>query len=194
MNGQKPKAGDRVSFVDDVGGGLILGIPKPGFVLVRTDDGFELEVAQRTVVVVNGAQSNMLSRITDHQVGMVVANDIRDEQRRKRPAARLGKTPKKSEDNSVAEVDLHLHELVDNEAGLSDGEKLEFQLRYFERALESAIRDGKRKLIVIHGIGEGVLREEVRRMLQFYETVRFHDADMRRYGSGATEVEILRQR
>ncbi|HQZ43412.1 MAG TPA: Smr/MutS family protein, partial [Flavobacteriales bacterium] len=65
---------------------------------------------------------------------------------------------------------------------------------YFERALEGAIRDGKRKLIVIHGVGEGILREEVRRMLQFYEGVRFHDADMRQYGSGATEVEILRHR
>ena len=58
--------------------------------------------------------------------------------------------------------------------------------------MEAAIRDGKKKLIVIHGVGEGVLREEVRKMLQFYENVRFHDADMRKYGVGATEVQILR--
>jgi dsDNA-specific endonuclease/ATPase MutS2 len=94
----------------------------------------------------------------------------------------------------VAEVDLHLHELVEDETRLSDGEKLEYQIRYFERALESAIRNGKRKLIVIHGVGEGVLREEVRKMLQYYDGVRFYDADMRRYGVGATEVEILRGR
>ena len=60
--------------------------------------------------------------------------------------------------------------------------------------MESAIRNGKRKLIVIHGVGEGVLREEVRRMLQYYDTVQFHDADMRRYGVGATEVIIHRTR
>lgn len=194
MFGQKPKVGDRVAFVDDVGGGVVLDIPKPGVVFVRSDDGFELMLPQRAVVLVNGAQRDQLSRISDHQAGMLAANDIRDEQRRKKSPIRPGKTPKRPADNSIGEVDLHLHELVDNEAGLNDGEKLDIQLRYFERALESAIRDGKRKLIVIHGVGEGVLREEVRRILQFYDTVRFQDADMRRYGSGATEVEILRQR
>ncbi|MGV3637348.1 MAG: Smr/MutS family protein, partial [Flavobacteriales bacterium] len=111
---------------------------------------------------------------------------------RRKGDSRPGKTPKRPEDNSVAEVDLHLHELVDDETKLSQGEKLKYQLAYFERALEAAIRDGKRKLIVIHGVGEGVLREEVRRMLQYYDSVRFHDANMARYGSGATEVEILR--
>jgi len=94
----------------------------------------------------------------------------------------------------VAEVDLHLHELVEDETRLSDEEKLSYQLAFFERALEAAIRDGKRKLIVIHGVGEGVLREEVRRILQYYDTVQFHDADARRYGSGATEVVIHRRR
>jgi dsDNA-specific endonuclease/ATPase MutS2 len=105
---------------------------------------------------------------------------------------RPGKTPKRPENNSFEEVDLHLNSLLENDLRMSDGEKLEYQLRFFERTLEAAIRDGKRKLIVIHGVGEGRLREEVRKILRFYEGVRFHDADMQRYGSGATEVEILR--
>ena len=82
---------------------------------------------------------------------------------------------------------------MEDESRLSQDEKLNYQLAYFERALEGAIRDGKRKLIVIHGVGEGVLREEVRKVLQYYETVQFHDADPRRYGSGATEVLIHRK-
>ena len=60
--------------------------------------------------------------------------------------------------------------------------------------LNAAIRDGKKKLIVIHGVGEGILREEVRKVLQFYDNVQFHDADMRKYGVGATEVIILRSK
>jgi hypothetical protein len=40
-------------------------------------------------------------------------------------------------------------------------------------------------------VGEGVLREEVRKALRFYEGVRFDDADPRRYGQGATAIEIL---
>lgn len=190
----KPLPGDRVVFVNEVGGGIVLRISRPGFVVVRGDDGFELEHAIRGLVAVTKEERSMLARISDHQAGMLAANDVLEEKRRKRSGIRPGKTPKRPEDNGIAEVDLHLHELIDDERMLSDGEKLEYQVRYFERSLESAIRNGKRKLIVIHGVGEGVLREEVRRLLQFYDNVQFHDADMRRYGSGATEVIILRHR
>ena len=36
-----------------------------------------------------------------------------------------------------------------------------------------------------------ILREEVRKLLQFYDGVRFDDADPRRYGHGATAIDIL---
>ncbi|MDX9751179.1 MAG: Smr/MutS family protein [Flavobacteriales bacterium] len=189
------KPGERVAFLDEVGGGVVHALNK-GRVVVRTDDGFDLEYAPDRLVP-GGDARTVLGRITDHQLGMVAANDTRDEQRRRRhkgEPSRPGKTPKRGPEGDVAEVDLHLHEIIDDASGLGDGEKLEYQMRYFERALNAAIRDGKRKLIVIHGVGEGVLREEVRKALQFYAHVRFHDADMRRYGSGATEVEILRGR
>ena len=193
MSAVKLQPGDRVAFLDEVGGGIVLRNGRPGNVVLRTDDGFELERSARGLVRVRQEHAAHLG-VSDHQAGMIAANDALDERKRGKAMVRAGKTPKKPEDNSVAEVDLHLHELVDDEARLSDGEKLEFQLRYFERALESAIRNGKRKLIVIHGVGEGVLREEVRRMLQYYDGVQFHDADMRRYGAGATEVLIMRHR
>ncbi|MBK8497371.1 MAG: Smr/MutS family protein [Flavobacteriales bacterium] len=193
MSAVKLQVGDRVAFLDEVGGGIVLRNGRPGHVVVRTDDGFELERSARGLVPVQQEQLAHL-RVSDHQAGMIAANDAMDERKRNKGAVRPGKSPRKPEDNSVAEVDLHLHELVEDEDRLSDGEKLEFQLRYFERALESAIRNGKRKLIVIHGVGEGVLREEVRRMLQYYDGVQFHDADMRRYGAGATEVLIMRHR
>jgi len=186
------KKGDRVAFVNEVGGGRVLEVLVPGRVRVFTDEGFTLVKTMKELVPYDPIATEQAYRITDHQAGMVAANDVLDEKRKKQLGIRPGKTPKKAEDGGVAEVDLHLHELVEDETKLSDGEKLRYQLAYFERSLEAAIRDGKRKLIVIHGVGEGVLREEVRKMLQYYENVRFHDADMRRYGVGATEVLILR--
>ena len=190
------KPGDRIVFRDEVGGGVVLRTTRPGRVLVLTDEGFELEYDHQHLVMGSDERSILL-RVTDHQIGMVAANDSQEEQRRrgmKGVPARPGRTPKRGPDESVAEVDLHLHELVEDVARLDESERLAYQLRYFERALNAAIRDGKRKLIVIHGVGEGILREEVRKVLQYYDHVRFHDADMRRYGSGATEVEILRSR
>lgn len=194
MERRIPRSGDRVAFIDEVGEGVVVRATRPGHVLVLSDEGFELEHAIKALVLRDTDHKDRLHRISDHQAGMVAANDVLDEKRRtQRPGIRPGKTPKKPEDNGIAEVDLHLHELLEDETRMSDGEKLEYQLRYFERTLEAAIRDGKRKLIVIHGVGEGVLREEVRKVLQYYQGVQFHDADMRRYGVGATEVVIHRK-
>jgi hypothetical protein len=95
---------------------------------------------------------------------MVAANDVMEEKRREASrATRPGKTPKRPEDNSVAEVDLHLHELVEDETRLSQGEKLKYQLAYFERSLGS--RDPRWQTQVDRDprCGEGVLREEVRK-------------------------------
>lgn len=187
------RIGDRVSFLDEVGGGVVIEILGATHVRVRTHEGFELGRAVSGLVLAEKVPYS----ISDHQAGMVAANDVLAERMQRKLAgrpAKAGKTPKKQEDQGVAEVDLHLHEIVDNEASLQPEERLSYQLAYFERSLEAAIRDGKRKLIVIHGVGEGVLREEVRRILQFYDGVQFHDADMRRYGVGATEVLILRHR
>lgn len=184
--------GDRIAFLDEVGGGVVLDLLGPGRLRVRTDEGFDLVKLTKEVVLFDRQVAEQAYRISDHQAGMVAANDVMEEKRRTKSSIRPGKTPKKADDGGVAEVDLHLHELVEDESRLSQGEKLRYQLAYFERSLEAAIRDGKRKLIVIHGVGEGVLREEVRKVLQYYENVRFHDGDMSRYGVGATEVEILR--
>ena len=192
MAAVKLKMGDRVAFVDEVGGAVVLDAPIAGRVRIRTDDGFVLIRSVKELVPYDPVQIKQAYRVSDHQASMVAANDVMEEKRKKRGSAKPGKTPKRPEDASVAEVDLHLHELVEDETRLSQGERLSYQLAYFERTLEAAIRDGKRKLIVIHGVGEGVLREEVRKMLQFYDGVRFHDADMGRYGAGATEVLILR--
>jgi DNA-nicking Smr family endonuclease len=188
------RVGDRVAFVDEVGGGIVIEILGASHVKVRTHDGFEMDRSVKGLVPDLRGQRSVMYKVTEHQAGMIAANDELEERRKKRPNLKPGKTPKRSEDSSVAEVDLHLHELVDDESQLSKDERLTYQLAYFERALNAAIRDGKKKLIVIHGVGEGILREEVRRVLQFYEHVQFHDADMRKYGVGATEVVILRSK
>lgn len=44
--------GDKVRFLNDVGGGKIVGFDKGGLVLVEDEDGFEMPVRQSDVVVV----------------------------------------------------------------------------------------------------------------------------------------------
>jgi len=63
------------------------------------------------------------------------------------------------------EVDLHIHELVDNENGLSNADMLQIQMQKFRTELEKAIDERRRKIIFIHGIGNGVLKMELRKEL-----------------------------
>lgn len=88
------------------------------------------------------------------------------------------------------EIDLHLEELTDNTSGMSNADKLNFQLSYFKRELETAIAGHTKKIVFIHGVGNGRLKTEIWNILNGYQNLRFHDASFRKYGYGATEVLI----
>jgi dsDNA-specific endonuclease/ATPase MutS2 len=46
-------------------------------------------------------------------------------------------------------------------------------------------------MVVIHGVGEGVLKQEIRKELkEFYPHFDFYDASYQEYGYGATEIEL----
>ena len=89
-----------------------------------------------------------------------------------------------------AEVDLHIHELVDDPASFEKVEILEFQKNYFIRCLESAIASGYTKVTFIHGVGNGVLKDVLLDRLKKQEGIEVIDAPMHKYGVGAIEVHI----
>lgn len=185
--------GDEVRFLNETGGGRVLRFVSTSRAWVRTWEGLEYEYPLSGLVVVAGANQYPVS---DHKARMVASDDRLAErvERNKGRGGNLrnnGRAVARREDPQVMVVDLHLQELVKDERSVRPEERLRYQLDYFERMLNTAIRERKRKLIVIHGIGEGVLREEVRKALQYYDMLRFDDADPRSYGSGATEVVIL---
>jgi hypothetical protein len=89
------------------------------------------------------------------------------------------------------EVDLHIEELLDNWNGMSNAQLLDVQLKRVQQEMDAAIAAHMRKVIFIHGVGNGRLKTEVRRLLSSYKNVRIHDASFARYGVGATEAEIV---
>jgi dsDNA-specific endonuclease/ATPase MutS2 len=57
--------------------------------------------------------------------------------------------------------------------------------------LNVAIRSKIKKLIVIHGVGEGVLKSAIRKeLMEHYYQYEFHDASYSDYGYGATEINL----
>ena len=93
----------------------------------------------------------------------------------------------------IAEVDLHINELIDNPAGLSNKEILEIQKEKVENEMRWAIRNKVKRIVFIHGVGQGILKQEVARLLRSkFPKYAFQDASFKEYGFGATMV-ILRK-
>jgi hypothetical protein len=87
------------------------------------------------------------------------------------------------------EIDLHIEELTDNYQTLEAAEILDIQMSKFHISLEGAIRNGTRRIIFIHGVGNGKLKYEIRKALDTqYKKYKYQDASFKEYGYGATMV------
>jgi len=88
------------------------------------------------------------------------------------------------------EIDLHIEELVDSHSGLTNSEILSIQLQKFEREIQYCLSNGIKKLIVIHGVGNGKLKQEIISILKTIDDIKYYDASYKNYGYGATEIII----
>jgi len=87
------------------------------------------------------------------------------------------------------EVDLHIEKLTSSKKGLSNAEIVQLQLDTLRHYLQLAIVHHQERMIVIHGLGKGKLREEVHAILkQTPEVSRYKNEWSGRYGFGATEI------
>ena len=89
-----------------------------------------------------------------------------------------------------AEVDLHIDALCDAPATLSAHEAFEMQMRYFRTCMNHALSNNYKRIIFIHGVGKGILKDEILKELKQYSGLHFFDAPMSKYGTGATEVYL----
>jgi hypothetical protein len=86
-------------------------------------------------------------------------------------------------------IDLHIEKLDPAWELLSKGEMLELQLDCFREFLEKAIQLRLHKIYAVHGLGKGVLREAIARLLEQYPSVTsFNNQYHARFGHGATEI------
>ena len=100
--------------------------------------------------------------------------------------------PKPEKKNSdISEIDLHITEILDDHRGMSNGEILQVQLDRFTTSLEGASKTDQKKIVFIHGLGNGKLKFEVRKLLNTkYSHLKYQDASFKEYGYGATMVYL----
>ncbi len=97
---------------------------------------------------------------------------------------------KKKNDDTVV-IDLHAHSLLDTTAGMSSVQYLNYQIEKFREVLDKYKSDKGRRIVFIHGKGEGVLRHAILHELQYrYKSYQYQDASFLEYGYGATQITI----
>lgn len=177
----KLNIGDFVSAIDELMDGRVVGF-KNNQVVVETEDGFELYFNENELIKSN---QNISKEIEFSDPLPEVLKEKESTKKRKAP---LFKTEKHI---PVMEIDLHINQLVKSTRGMDNYDMLNLQMDTAKRQLDFAIQKRFQRVVFIHGVGEGVLRQELEFLLKRYDNIKFYDADYQKYGRGATEVYIF---
>ena len=226
--------GDKVRFLNDVGGGVVKAFKPGGIVLVEDEDGFDIPCLQDDLVVITTNAYNF--EVPQHKeapreervdgreylASKGVAQSVKDDddldENLEARIVRLEMLVHKLEDriarlegdkaarekdklqsrqvrqqqkNEILEVDLHAHEILETTKGMDARAIKDYQLSVFTRTMDEHIREKGRKIVFIHGKGEGVLRKAIIDTLKDkYKSCEYQDASFQQYGFGAMMVIV----
>ena len=141
----KFKIGDLVKPIDESIEGKVVGIEKTK-ILVLLEDGFEMHYFERELV---------------HKI-----NDIYSEVETKDPHLQVI-----IEAYKIESVDLHFDALHFKQYKVQPHEVLSKQLLMLHEAILEAQKNKVNQLDIIHGKGEGILKNEVIKMLLKYKNI-----------------------
>lgn len=171
--------GETVAYLHETGKGKVLKYVSDHIVLVEDEHGFEQQYEVKNLVKIYGSPTSDTNEIP-----------LKDKKQEVKAAKYTVLSEKASQNKDYWELDLHIEELTDSHRGLSNFEILQIQMNKFKQFFSSAHNHNIKKIVVIHGVGEGVLKNEIRSYLSGKEGIEFFDASYLDYGKGATEIRF----
>jgi dsDNA-specific endonuclease/ATPase MutS2 len=183
-NDKMLQIGDKVELINDTLKGVIIKIEKQ-FVTLQCKEGFTYTYNKNEIIKRGDFETNSLIDNMDNSIDEKEIRLWKNIKSKNKTSLHIEKI------NSALEVDLHIHHLVDSENGLTNFEMLNIQLNTAKKKLEFAINKKIQRIVFIHGIGTGVLKNELHQMLKEYP-VEIFEASYQKYGQGATEVYIFK--
>jgi len=190
--------GDRVRFLHQAGEGLVVEVEDGGkTLLIEDSDGFPMRFAAKECLPMPNlaeeakayaskeiTKGELLERNVDEHV--LKASQKEFDVKYRNPDA----TNMRKRDEHM-EVDLHFHALTGARDRATPHEMLTLQMEHFDRMMRRADEKRIPRVIFIHGVGQGRLRQEIREALaSFWPHCSCREGDPRKYGHGATEVRF----
>lgn len=169
------KVGDTVRFLNEKGEGIVKSFISAVKARVEISDGMEIDMPIKELV----------------PIPPISLKDIRVTLKESVVKQKVTTIKSKAHSKDEMLVDLHIEKLLEDHYGLSNSEKLDIQTAHFRKKLTLAINGHFTKIVFIHGVGNGVLRQAIRDLLRTYEGIEYSDASYKKFGAGATEVRIM---
>ena len=159
--------GEKVRFINESGTGIIKKIIDSNTYIVEDDTGFDIEIKFKELVKIHSD---------------VYPDTPADPEPCYRSIPRL---------DYGKEIDLHIHQLIEDETNLLSHEKLLLQLSSLANYINDYILPERiSEFVVIHGVGKGALKSEIYHYFLNKKGFFICDADYRKYGKGATKVKV----
>ena len=177
------RIGQRAKFKDEAGEVRILEIISSKSVKVEDENGFESVIPTSVLIPID--EENVFEEEAMERAGHL---NVKSKDERKRPEPSFRPSNVKKRKIGERYIDLHDYALPEKYHRQLHLSKLEKALSYFEDALWEASNSSDHKLYLNHGIGEGILREEVRKRLEV-RGYRYQDES---YDNPGTTVVFLK--
>jgi dsDNA-specific endonuclease/ATPase MutS2 len=175
----KFKIGDLVEALDLDINGKIIKIEKETY-FIMSSDGFEMPFKDKELILKKNFDNLKIS-------AQEILNS-KAQKDKKINHLKIEDVTKTKTQYKQQEIDLHIDKLIKNYKHLSNYDILSHQINTAKKTLDHAIINKIQKIIFIHGVGEGVLRNELEYLFQKYPNTNFQDADYAKYGNGAVEI------
>ena len=165
------KIGDKVKFLKSNDFGTIVNIISERKIQVEDSSLFLTVVNVKDIV-----------KFDDHTDTVQAYGDVMFSKESKENTS----VKKMSRQNlNEVKIDLHIENLSNDFLAMTNFEIVQVQVKKCEDALINAINSNAQKLIIVHGIGEGVLKKEVHNLLLRFELRYFVSIN-----GGSTEVML----
>lgn len=180
----KFKVGERVEVLDEDFSGEVIFVEND-LVTIQTEEDFELDFSPAQLVKKDNKKLLNSVLFNSEAINKIHLDNATSQK------IKLTRSKRKERSSAAMEIDLHIEKLLSTTKGMKSHEKLNYQLDTVRQQLSFAIRKKIRRVVFIHGVGEGILKLELEYLLKQYDNLTFFDADYNKYGLGATEVNIF---
>ena len=168
------KIKDQVTLLDEIGIFTIIEKKNNGEFVIEDEHGFDQLRREEELVLYQASAF-------DH----IEIETFENRYVKQNPFAK-----KRNKQAQIPVIDLHIENLLNAHGHMANHEIVLFQLDNCKKQLDKHIERGTNQLMIVHGVGKGRLREEVRYLLNSYPNIEYMDEHWSDKGIGATKVFV----